>query len=191
MKRQNPKVKSLRNKTVVLAISGSIAAYKACDLIRKLQQEEGARVICVLTRTAGHFVTPLTLKSLTGETVYQDFFAPDMPHQIVHTTLARDSDLILVCPASANIIARLAAGMADDLPACVVLATRKPVVIVPAMHDQMYLHPLTQKNLQQLKEVGYRIVEPIEGNLACGKKGVGHIAETDEILSVVREAIRK
>lgn len=190
MKKQSPKRKSLRNKTVLHVITGSIAAYKACEQIRAMK-EEGARVIAVLTKAAEEFITPLTIRSLTGEWVYGDLFAKETPHHVLHTSLADTADLILIAPASADIIARLACGMADDLATSVVLATGSPVLIAPAMNDRMYRHPLTQNNIRRLKETGYHFLDPVEGYLACGRVAVGHIAETSAILDAVRRCIRQ
>src|SRR3989338_2293212 len=146
MKKQSPRKKRLPNKTILHILSGSIAAYKAGDLIQVLR-DEGARVICVMTESAKHFVTPLVLRALSGEKVYHDFFSADTPYDVLHTSLSEEADAILISPASADFIARLAAGMADDLASCIVLAARRPIVIVPAMNDHMYTHPLTQRNL--------------------------------------------
>ncbi|HXV28073.1 MAG TPA: flavoprotein, partial [bacterium] len=153
MKTSNLKAKSLKNKTILHILTGSIAAYKAGDLIQVLR-DQGVRIICVMTECAKAFVTPLTLRALSGQRVYHDFFSPDTPYDVLHTSLAEESDLVLVAPASANFIARLAAGMTSDLASSIVLVTRRPVVIVPAMNDQMYTHPLTQANINRLKEIG-------------------------------------
>jgi len=190
MKKLKPKAKKLKNKTILLVLTGSIAAYKAGDLIKQLRQE-GARVVCAMTAAAEQFITPVTLRALSGESVYRDFFAADGPYGVVHTSLAETVDLIAVAPASANFIARLAAGMADDLPSCLILSTKKPVVIAPAMNDRMYRHPLTQRNIKQLRQIGYYFVDPVEGDLVCGRKAVGHIASAETILSQILECIRK
>ena len=109
---------------------------------------------------------------------------------MIHTSLAEEADAVLVAPASANFIARLAAGMAGDLASCIVLATQKPVVVAPAMNDQMYGHPLTQKNLQTLEDIGYHLVEPVKGDLICGKNAVGHISDTRMILDALKASFR-
>lgn len=191
MKKPSPRAKNLQRKTVVLAVSGSIAAYKAGDLVTLLRAE-GARVVCVMTESAKHFVTPLVLRALSGERVYEakDFFAAETPHAVVHTSLAEEADLILAAPASADFIARLAAGMADDLASCIILAARKPVLLAPAMNDQMYDHPLTQANIAKLKSIGYRFIEPIHGHLVCGKEALGHISNPETILAEVSKILR-
>ncbi len=189
MKKPNPRIKRLQRKTIVHIVSGSIAAYKAGDLVTLLR-EEGARVICVMTESAKHFTTPLVLRSLSGEQVYHDFFSAETPYDVLHTSLADSADLVLVSPASADFIAKLAAGMAGDLASCIVLATKAPVVLVPAMNDQMYLHPLTQQNMQKLKQIGYKFVDPVEGHLVCGKEAIGHIAEPDAIAGFVAKQLQ-
>jgi phosphopantothenoylcysteine synthetase/decarboxylase len=184
------KQKSLNSKTIVHIVTGSIAAYKAGDLVQALR-EEGARVICVLTACAKHFVTPLTLRALSGEAVYSDFFSAETPYGVIHTSLAEEADLVLIAPASANFIARLAAGLADDLASTIVLAADSPVVLVPAMNDHMLAHPLTQRNLKTLRDIGYHIVEPIVGSLVCGKEALGHIAGHADILLKASQLLKK
>ena len=190
MSRQKQKAKNLKNKTILQIFTGSIAAYKTPELIHMFQAR-GAKVICCLTNAAKEFVTPLTLRSLSGEQVFGDMFDKEAPYSITHTSLAEKTDLVLVAPASANFIARLAAGFADDLASCLVLSSRKPIVIVPAMNDAMYEHPITCKNIERLKKIGYYFVDPIIGKLACGKEGMGHIAKFDTILSCVEEILIK
>ncbi len=181
MKRQNLKAKSLLHKTIVHILTGSIAAYKAGDLIQDLRGE-GARVICVLTESAKQFITPLVLRAVSGEKVHHDFFSSETPYDVLHTSLAEEADIVLVAPASADFIARLACGMANDLASCIVLATRRPVALVPAMNDRMYTHPLTQENLKKLQKIGYHLIEPVKGHLVCGKEAIGHISDSQSIL---------
>ncbi len=189
MKKSSLKVKSRWNKTILHILTGSIAAYKAGDLIQVVRNA-GARTICVMTECSKVFVTPLTLRALSGEKVYHDFFSPETPYDVLHTSLAEEADLVLVAPASANFIARLAAGMANDLASSIVLVTRRPVVIVPAMNDQMYTHPLTQRNINQLKDIGYRFIDPVVGPLVCGKEAIGHISEPLQILSILQNILK-
>lgn len=144
---------------------------------------------CVLTKAAENFVTPLAVRAFSGQPVYGDFFSYETPYDVLHTSLAEESDVILVAPASADFIARLAAGMADDLGSCIILAAKKPVVVAPAMNDQMYLHPLTQKNLGILKEIGYHILDPVEGDLVCGKTAIGHIPDPKTLADAVQAII--
>lgn len=179
----------LKNKTVLLIITGSIAAYKVPDLIQALR-EEGARVVPVLTEAAKKFVTPLTVRAVSGEAVYDDFFTVHSPYDVIHTSLAELADLILAAPASANFIARLSGGFANDLASSIILASDRPVLVAPAMNDLMYRHPLTQENIQKLKKIGYRFVDPIKGPLVCGREALGHISEPGTIVGRVVEILR-
>ena len=181
--------KRFAKKKIILGVSGSIAAYKACELIRDLR-EEGASVTCVMTNSAQKFVTPLTLKALSANPVYADPFSNEADWAVLHTTLADEADLILVCPASANVIARLASGMANDLVTSVVLASKAKVLIVPAMNDNMYAHPITQENIVRLKKI-YHFTDPIKGELVCGRKGLGHIADTKTILQTAHTILSR
>lgn len=182
--KNRPSQKKLKNKTVLLCITGSIAAYRACDLLRDLKCE-GANVFCLMTEAATRFVTPLTFHSLSGNPVYSDPFSNQEDWNVLHTTLADKADLILIAPATADIIARLANGFANDLVTSVVLASRAKVMIVPAMNDNMYAHPITQENIAKLKKIGYEVISPIEGDLVCGRVGVGHIEENETIMKAV------
>ena len=184
------KEKRLKDKIILHILTGSIAAYKAGDLIQTLRQE-GAKVICVMTESAKKFVTPLTIRALSGTEVYHDFFSPDTPYDVLHTSLAEQADLILAAPASANFIARLAAGMGDDLASCTILAASCPVVIAPAMNDQMYAHPLTKRNIETLKQISYHFINPVKGYLVCGKEAVGHIADSETILETLSGLVSK
>lgn len=185
-KKQNQR--SLKGKTILFCITGSIAAYRSCELVRDLRAE-GADVICLMTEAAKQFVTPLTFRSLSGHPVYSDPFSEQEDWSVLHTTLADKADLILVSPATADIIARLAGGFAGDLVTSVVLASRATVLIAPAMNDNMFAHPVTQENIKKLQKIGYQFVEPIEGDLVCGRVGFGHIAENSDILDSVRNTI--
>ena len=179
----------LKNKTILLVVTGSIAAYKVADLIQVLR-EEGARVVSVLTEAAKKFVTPLTIRAVSGEPVYDDFFTVHSPYDVIHTSLAELADLILIAPASANFIARLAAGLANDLASSILLAAQRPVLVAPAMNDQMYRNPVTQENMQKLKRLGYRFADPIEGHLVCGREALGHVSEPQTIATLVVETLK-
>lgn len=187
----------LKNKTVVLIVTGSIAAYKIADLVQELR-EEGARVLCVLTEAAKKFVTSLTLRAISGEPVYDDLFTAHSPHDVIHTSLAELADLILIAPASANFIARMATGLANDLASSIVLAAERPILLAPAMNDQMYRHSVTQENIQKLRRRGCHFAEPIEGHLICGREALGHVADPEtiteqavQILSISRRRASK
>lgn len=147
------------------------------------------QVTCILTKAAEKFVTPLAVRAFSGQPVYGDFFSHETPYDVLHTSLADENDLVLVAPATADFLAKLSAGMADDLGSCVILATQKPVVLAPAMNDQMYHHPLTQRNLETLRSIGYHILPPIEGDLVCGKTAIGHIPEPASIAETVQEIL--
>ncbi len=190
MLRSKPKARKLSGRTVLHILTGSIAAYKAPELIKKMK-DEGARVVCVMTGCAKEFVTPTVLRTVSGERVYSEMFPQDAPFGVLHTSLADLPDLVLVSPATANFIAKMATGISDDLASCLVLSTRKPVLVVPAMNDNMYMHPVTQKNIAQLKALGYHFVDPVEGDLACGRVGVGHIAPEESILASVKNILSK
>lgn len=171
-------------KTVVLGVTGSIAAYKACEIISLLKRG-GISVEPVLTKDGAEFITPLTLQGLARNKVHTDMFAPQEEWNAMHVSLADKADLILIAPATADIIGKLANGICDSLLPCVVYASKAPVLIAPAMHSNMYNHAVTQENIAKLKKVGYKFVGPVEGCLACGHKGIGRLAEPEDI---VREA---
>jgi len=182
------RAKTLNKKKVVHILSGSIAAYKAPEISERLRQS-GLDVTWVLTAAAKKFVTVDTLRALSGNPVYDDMWLISSPHDVLHTALADSADLILVAPASADFLARAANGMANDLAACVLLASQAPVWWVPAMNDNMYKNPLTQANIEKLKKTGNHFIPPIEGNLACGRTAIGHIADTDTIVKSVIQAL--
>ena len=172
-------------KKILLGVSGSISAYKALDLITALR-ELGHEVSVVVTKDAHHFVTPLSLQSFAGTEVVQDFFSVEGRLKPIHIELAKKSDLILVAPASADIIAKLAHGLADDVLSCAVLASEAPLVIAPAMNEKMYFKKVTQENIEKLKKHGAVFVDPIRGHLVCMDQGMGHLAEIPTIVDTVK-----
>jgi phosphopantothenoylcysteine decarboxylase/phosphopantothenate--cysteine ligase len=180
----------LTKKTVVLGVTGSIAAYKAVDLASKLIQE-GATVEVVMTSAASEFVTPLTFRAITGRPVVTDMFELGSEFSIEHVALAERADVVVVAPATADIIARMAAGLADDMVCCTVLATKAPVIIAPAMHAGMYENPITQENIGRLKAGGFTLVGPAYGRLASGLVGPGRFVEVGEILTAVRRVLNR
>ncbi|PIE55737.1 MAG: bifunctional phosphopantothenoylcysteine decarboxylase/phosphopantothenate--cysteine ligase CoaBC [Desulfobulbus propionicus] len=173
-------VTGLHGKHLLLGVTGSIAAYKAAQWVRNLVVEE-AEVSVVLTAAATRFVTPLTFAALSQRQVYEDMFADDAEGAMAHINLPRQADLLLIAPASAHTIARLAHGLADDLLTASVLAADRPVVICPAMNAKMFAHPATQANLETLRGYGYHLVEPGTGALACGETGNGRLAGWDRV----------
>ena len=167
---------------VVLGVTGSIAAYKACELVRLLVKR-GDEVHVVMTEHARAFVTPLTFQTLSRNPVESDLFADPQDWKPGHISLAATADLVVVAPATANILAKMAHGIADDLLSSTLLATKAPVVVAPAMNDGMWENPATQANVAALAARGVRIVSPGVGDLACGTAGAGRMAEPAEILS--------
>ncbi|MDP9237438.1 MAG: bifunctional phosphopantothenoylcysteine decarboxylase/phosphopantothenate--cysteine ligase CoaBC [Chloroflexota bacterium] len=178
----------LHGKRVVLGVSGSIASYKAADIASKLTQA-GALVDAVLTEAAQRFVTPLTFRGLTGRPVFTDMYDPQSPLAEEHVALARAADAVLIAPASATTIARLAHGLADDMAALTVLATTAPVLLAPAMDAQMWEHAATRANVDTLRQRGVIFVGPAEGRLASGHMGLGRLADTDTVLGALRQAL--
>lgn len=174
----------LTGKKILLIISGGIAAYKSLELIRGLKKS-GAFVRCILTQGGQQFVTPLSVAALTEEPVYTDLFSLKDETEMGHIRLSREADLVLVAPASANIMAQMAHGLAEDLASTTLLATNRPVMIAPAMNPMMWQHQATQDNLQTLKSRGIEIIGPAAGDMACGETGTGRMSEADEILMAV------
>lgn len=178
----------LTNKTVVLGITGGIAAYKTAELASKLTQG-GAKVEVIMTKSATEFITALTLRNLTGRPVVTDMFELASEFSVQHVALAERADIVLIAPATANIIAKLAVGIADDSLTTTVLATRAPVVLAPAMNDNMWQNSITQENVAKLKKRGFVVIEPEYGRLASGKMGVGRLAENEKIIGTVRQVL--
>lgn len=167
-----------------MGVTGSIAAFKVAGWVSSLVKEE-TRVTVIMTDSACRFVAPLTFAALSGEQVHTSLFAREGAETIPHIRLARETDMIIIAPATAQTIARLAHGMADDLLACTVLATRAKVLVFPAMNARMYGHPAVQENIQRLKGFGYQVVEPESGSMACREEGVGRLPEWDAAREVL------
>ena len=174
----------LAGKNILLIISGGIAAYKSLDLIRRMR-ERGASVTPVMTQAASEFVTPLSVSALAGVQVYQDLFDLTAESDMGHIQLSRSADLIVVAPASADLLAKMANGLANDLASTLLLATDTPVLIAPAMNVRMWDHPATQRNLAQLVADGVHIVGPNPGDMACGEYGPGRMSEPLEIIDAI------
>jgi phosphopantothenoylcysteine decarboxylase/phosphopantothenate--cysteine ligase len=174
-----------KTKEIILGVCASIAIYKACELIRRLR-DKGCSVTVVMTGEARELIKPALFANLSGNKVYTDMFEQPEQWDIEHVSLAEKADLVLIAPATANIIAKIAAGLSDDMLSCLVCATSAPVLIAPAMNEKMYLNKITQANIQKLKSLGYKFVEPTKGKLACGKVGIGCLADVD---TIVKEAI--
>ena len=175
---------SIKAKRILLIIGGGIAAYKCLELIRRLR-ERGASVRAIMTEAAHEFVTPLSVSSLTGDKVFASLFDLTDEAEMGHIELSRDADLLVVAPATADLMARMAAGLADDLATTALLATDKPVLIAPAMNVRMWEHAATQRNIAILKRDGISFVGPNEGDMACGEYGPGRMAEPMEIIAAI------
>ena len=173
---------TLSGKSVLLIIGGGIAAYKSLELIRLLRQRQ-AKVTAIMTKAAGQFVTELSVASLTGEKVYTDLFSLTDEVEMGHIELSRSADLLVVAPASADLMAKMAQGLANDLASTTLLATDKKMLIAPAMNVRMWQHPATMRNLATLKADGVRVIGPNDGEMACGEYGPGRMAEPTEILA--------
>ncbi len=178
----------LSGKRLLLIVSGGIAAYKSLDLVRRLKKR-GAELRCILTSGGEQFVTPLSLSSLSGEKVYQDLFSITDESEMGHIRLARDADLIVVAPASADFLAKMAGGLAGDLATTVLLASDRPVLVAPAMNAAMWRHAATRRNIALLEERGVRHVGPEAGDLACGEVGEGRMAEVPDIMAAIEEIL--
>ena len=176
---------TLENKSILLVISGGIAAYKSLELIR-LIKKSGGRVRCIVTQGGQQFVTPLSVAALSEEQVYTDLFSLKDETEMGHIRLSREADLIVVAPASANIIAQMTWGLAEDLAAATLLAANKPILLAPAMNHKMWDNAATRENLAKLKSRGILTVGPTEGDMACGEYGMGRMAEPEDILAAIR-----
>ncbi len=174
----------LAGKHILLIIGGGIAAYKSLELIRRLQ-DAGARVTSVLTKAGEEFVTPLSVSALTGGRVHRDLFDLTAEAEMGHIQLSRSADLVVVAPATADLMAKMAQGLANDLASTLLLATDTPVLLAPAMNVRMWKHPATQRNLTVLRQDGIQVVGPNEGGMACGEFGPGRLAEPEEIRAAV------
>ena len=178
-----------RKKEIILGVTGSIAAYRSCEIANELRKLK-YNVTAVMTKEACEFISPLSLQALSGNQVHTDMFAVPEVWNPVHTSLADRADLVLIAPATANVIGKLANGICDDLLSCVVLATKAKVLLAPAMNEKMYAHKAVQENIEKLNKIGYKFVGPIKGHLVCGHKGIGHIADTAEIVKEVKRFVR-
>lgn len=173
---------------IILIIGGGIAAYKSLELIRLLRKS-GIAVECVLTGAAAHFVTPLSVQALSGLPVHTELLSLAEDSQMDHIALSRSADMLVVCPATANLMARLANGLADDLATTLLLATDKPVLLAPAMNVRMWQHPATQDNLDRLRARGALFAGPDEGEMACGEFGPGRLSSPEAIVSAIESSL--
>ncbi len=178
-------------KNIILGVTGSIAVYKAAEIAHRLFKD-GVQVEVIMTAGATKFVTPLTFRTLTQNRVYTDVFQDDFPNEVKHISLAQKADAVLIAPATANIIGKIAAGIGDDMLSTTLLAVKdKPVLIAPAMNTNMWENPIVQENITKLKKYGYQFIEPKESLLACGTVGKGALADVEEIIKAVTGAMEK
>ena len=174
---------------VLLIVGGGIAAYKSLEIVRLLKKSDH-EVTPVLTRGGEHFVTAMSLGTLSENQVYSSLWELKDEVEIGHIQLSRSADFVLVCPATADLLAKMAAGIADDLATTLLLATDKPVVVAPAMNVRMWEHAATKRNIAQLREDGVRIIDPAEGEMACGEFGRGRLPEPSEIIDRLSELLK-
>ncbi|MFH1996400.1 MAG: flavoprotein [Candidatus Omnitrophota bacterium] len=175
---------------ILVGLTGSIACYKTCDIIRLLRKK-GYSVTPVMTKEANAFITPLTLQTVSANKVFSDMFAGANEWDPCHIALAQRADLVLIAPATANIIGKLAHGICDDLLTCVTVSTKAPVLVAPAMNGNMYKNPIVQDNIARLKRAGFRFVGPAKGDLACGTADIGRLAEPEKIVAEAMKALKK
>ena len=178
----------IKGKNIVIGITGGIACYKACEVITHLVRE-GANVEVIMTKNATEFITPLTIETLSKHKVVVDMFEKKEHIEVEHISLARKADLIAVVPATANIIGKVANGIADDMLSTTIMATRAKVVFAPAMNNEMYNNIIVQDNIAKLIKYGYDFVEPIEGNLACGYRAIGKLANKETIIAKIQKLL--
>ena len=186
MKKRNDDI--VKNRRIIIGISGSIAAYKSYDLIRALQREK-AQIRCVVTTAGMQFINKITLETLLQDTIYTDLFGDYAEKRAIHIALAEWADLVVIVPASADIMTKAACGIADDLLSCIILATQAKIVFIPAMHSNMWNHLCTQENVKKLKTLGYSVIGPEMGILADGSHGVGHISSLEKIMKTIRTLV--
>jgi len=178
-----------KGRRIVVGVTGSIASFKSADLVGALR-DAGNEVTCVMTQAATKFLAPLTLETLSGKRVVTDLFSPEENTEPVHTRLANWADAVVIYPASAKILGKIANGICDDTLTCVVIATHAPVLVAPAMNDKMYQHPAVRNNVQALRDMKVKFVEPESGKLACGYEGIGHVAGVEKVLARIKKVLR-
>ena len=179
----------MKTKNIILGITASIAIYKACEILRRLSQSRLCLSV-IMTKNATRLISPQVFSSLSGKQVYCEEFKNQANWEIEHISLAKKADLVLIAPATANIIGKIANGIADDLLTTTIMATRAPVLIAPAMNENMYKNKIVQANIKKLKSCGFKFIEPKVDRLACGDVGVGSLAEVEIILKAVRQFLK-
>lgn len=179
-----------KDKNIVIGITGGIACYKACDIVSYLKHE-GANVKVIMTKNATEFIQPLTLETLSNNKVIIDMWNKRSDGEVEHISIAQWADLFLIVPATANIIGKVANGIADDMLSTTIMATPAPVIFAPAMNNEMYNNRIVQDNIKKLKEYNYLFIEPVVGSLACGYTAVGKLAPKEEIINGLKKSLRK
>ncbi|MFH1338517.1 MAG: flavoprotein [Candidatus Omnitrophota bacterium] len=179
----------MKSKRIILGVTASIAAYKACEIVRRLLRDK-IGVSVVMSENATRLISPQVFSSLSCGRVYWDMFSDACGWEIEHISLAKQADLVLIAPATANIIGKLANGIADDLLSTLVTAVRVPVLIAPAMNENMLKNRIVRENINKLKGLGYKFIEPEKGRLACGDVGVGHLADVEIIVRQVKRFLK-
>ncbi|MFC1621560.1 flavoprotein [Candidatus Omnitrophota bacterium] len=180
----------MHKKVVIVGVTGSVACYKALDIIRGLQRL-GLSTEAVLTKEAEEFIKPILFQSVSGNKVTSsDMFKAPEEWDVAHVSLAEKADLVLVAPATANILGKVASGICDDMLTCIICATKSPVLFAPAMNEAMYKNKIIQANIQKLKKSGYHFTGPIKGSLACGSEGLGHIQDIEVIMKEAKKLLK-
>ena len=179
----------MRQKNIILGITASIAIYKACEIVRRFLRDNVSLTV-VMTKNATRLISPQVFSSLIGGQVYWDGFTSRSNWEIEHISLAKRADLVLIAPATANIIGKIANGIADDLLTTTIMASRAPILIAPAMNENMYKSKIVQANIQKLKGFGFKFIEPTIGKLVCGDVGVGHLAQVETILKASKRLLK-
>lgn len=178
-----------KNKNILIGITGGIASYKACGLISYLRSE-GANIDVIMSENATKFITPLTIESLAGSSVVVDMFKRPTHREVEHISLAKKADLVLVVPATANILGKVANGIADDMLSTTIMATKALVIFAPAMNNAMYENPIVQRNIKILESYGYHFIEPTVGHLACGGEAIGKLPNTKVLVKRTQEIVK-
>jgi phosphopantothenoylcysteine decarboxylase/phosphopantothenate--cysteine ligase len=178
----------VKKKNIILGITASIAIYKACEIVRQLK-EQGFSVTVVMTPEAEELIRPIVFQILSGNKVYRGLFSEPDTWEVEHISLAESADLVLIAPATANIIGKIAGGICDDLLTCVVCATKAPILIAAAMNENMYKNKIVGQNIKKLKSLGYKFIEPRVGRLASGRIGLGCLAEVETIIKEVKKIV--
>lgn len=179
----------MKQKKVILGVCASIAAYRACDIINRLRQE-GIDVFVCMSKDADKFVTALTLQTLSCSRVFKDMFELQAEWDPLHISLAERADALLIAPATSDIISKVASGICDELLTCVIASTKAPILFAPAMNEAMYNNKVLQSNIEKLKKLNYHFIGPVKGRLACSREGIGHIADTAEIIKAIKSLLK-